>query len=289
MKCKSCNEKSVYSNPNYCKKHFSEYVEKKVEKTIKNFNLINKKEKICVAVSGGKDSTSLLFILKKLGYKVEALAIDEGIKGYRNVTLDFIKKFCKEHKIKLVVKSYEEDFGKRLDGVVKKGEPACNICGTFRRHLLNKYSQQYSKIATGHNLDDEAQAVLMNLLKAQTFMLGRQGPKTAKKEFVRKIKPLYFLKEKEIMIYAYINKFNVPFLECPFAAESFRGHVRDWLNKLENETPGTKDNVVKHYLLLADKIAKNNHDGEDLDECPVCGFPSSNGLCKTCRIKISLR
>lgn len=288
MKCKSCKEKAVYSSPNYCKKHFSEYVEKKVKQTIKYFNLIEKNEKICVAVSGGKDSTSLLFILKKLGYEVEALAIDEGISGYRNITLDFIKKFCKENRIKLVVKSYEQDFGKRLDNVVKKGEPACNICGTFRRHMLNKYSQEYSKIATGHNLDDEAQAVLMNLFKAQTHMLGRQGPMTSKKEFVRKIKPLYFLKEKEIMAYAFINKLNVPFIECPFASESFRGSIRDWLNKMEKEQPGTKEKIVKHYLSITSILAEERK-SEELDECPLCGYPSSAGLCKACRIKMSLK
>jgi len=285
LKCSLCKEKAVYLNPDYCKKHFLKYVEKKVADTIKKFHLIDKNELVCVAVSGGKDSTSLLYILKKLGYKVEALAIDEGISGYRNVTLDFLRDFCKKNNIKLTIKSYEEDFGKKLDKVVKKGEPACNICGTFRRHLLNKYAQDYSKIATGHNLDDEAQAVLMNILKAQTEMLGRQGPKTSKKDFVRKIKPLYFMKEKEIMAYAFLNKFNVPFIECPFASESFRGYVRDWLNKLETQTPGTKENIVRHYLSIAGNLEKKQG---VLDECPICGFPSSGGLCKACRIKASL-
>jgi len=286
MKCALCEEKAIYLSPNLCKTHFSKYVEDKVAKTIKDFNLIDKNEKVCVAVSGGKDSTTVLFILKKYGYNVEALAIDEGIEDYRNITLDFIKSFCKEHNVTLIIKSYEEDFGKRLDHVVKKGDLACNICGTFRRHMMNKYAIGFDKIATGHNLDDEAQAVLMNLLKAQTVMLGRQGPKTSKKEFVRKIKPLYFLKEKEIMVYAFINKLNVPFIECPFASESFRGHVRDWLNNIEKINPGTKENIVKHYLSM-NANSKNVKDklSDELDVCPLCGFPSSIGLCKACRLK----
>jgi uncharacterized protein (TIGR00269 family) len=281
-----CKEKAVYTNPNYCKKHFCEYVEEKTASTINNFNLIAQNDRICVAVSGGKDSVSLLYILKKQGYNVEALAIDEGIEGYRNLTLDFLKAFCEKHSIKLTIKSYENDFGKRLDSVVKNGEPACNICGTFRRHMLNKYAAEYDKIATGHNLDDEAQAVLMNLFKAQTNMLGRQGPKTSKKDFVRKIKPFYFLKEKEIMAYAFLNNFNVPFIECPFASVSFRGHIRDWLNKLESKTPGTKENIINHYLSLTTNLMVN--DTSELDECPLCGFPSSNGLCHACRLKMRL-
>ncbi|MGV8163164.1 MAG: TIGR00269 family protein [Candidatus Nanoarchaeia archaeon] len=284
MKCSFCDEKAVFSNPSFCKEHFSKYVEDKVKKTIADFNLVDKNDKICVAVSGGKDSTSLLFILKKLGYNIEALAIDEGIHGYRNLTLDFLKDFCAKNNIVLIIKSYEEDYGKRLDHIKKKGEPACNVCGTFRRHMLNKYAQKYDKIATGHNIDDEAQGVLMNLFKAQSEMLGRQGPKTSKKDFVRKIKPLYFLKEKEIMAYAFLNKLNVPFVECPFASASFRGSVRDWLNKLELETPGTKENIAKHYLSIAESLKNDS----ELQECSICGFPCSEGLCKSCRIKASL-
>jgi tRNA-5-methyluridine54 2-sulfurtransferase len=287
LKCQICSEKAVYTKPDLCKKHFCEYVENKTADTIENYHLINKDDKICVAASGGKDSTSLLFILKKLGYNVEALAIDEGIAGYRNITLEFLEKFCREHKIQLTVKTYEEDFGKRLDKSVKKGESACNLCGTFRRHMLNKYAQGYDKIATGHNLDDEAQAVMMNILKAQTKMLGRQGPKTSKKDFVRKIKPLYFLKEKEILAYAFLNKFNVPFIECPFAPESFRGHVGLWINKLEQKNPGTKNNIVQQYLSITSNLSSNS-ENSSLDECPICGFPSSKGLCKACRMKEAL-
>jgi tRNA-5-methyluridine54 2-sulfurtransferase len=287
LKCRLCEEKAVYSKPDLCKKHFCNYIENKTAETINNYGLIDKNERICVAVSGGKDSTSLLFILKKLGYDVEALAIDEGIAGYRNITLDFLKKFCTEHKIKLTIKSYEEDFGKRLDKSIKKGESACNLCGTFRRHMLNKYAQGYEKIATGHNMDDEAQAVMMNLLKAQTKMLGRQGPKTSKKDFVRKIKPLYFLREKEILAYAFLNKFNVPYIECPFAPESFRGHVGVWINQLEHKAPGTKNNIVQQYLHMTSSLSLNS-DSSTLDECPLCGFPSSKGLCKACRMKATL-
>jgi uncharacterized protein (TIGR00269 family) len=94
------------------------------------------------------------------------------------------------------------------------------------------------------------------------------------------------LKEKEIMAYAFLNKFNVPFIECPFASESFRGHIRDWLNKLELENPGTKENIVNKYLSIT--TALKSGDDKFLDECPLCGYPSSGGLCKACRIKISL-
>jgi len=285
MKCKLCLNNAVIDSPSYCKKHFLKYVEKTVSQTIKKYDLLKKTDKICVAVSGGKDSITLLYILKKLDYDVEALAIDEGIAGYRDKTLDFLKKFCKTYNIKLIIKSFEKEIGKRLDKIVKTGTSACTICGTFRRSLLNKYTNSYDKIATGHNLDDEAQAVLMNLLKAQKSLYARQGPKTEKRKgFTQKIKPLYFLKEKEIMIYSILMGFDVPFTECPYAKDSFRAYVRDELNLLETQKPGTKKNIILKYLENKD-TGKNKL---NLNFCSLCGEPCAEKICNSCRIRQTL-
>ncbi len=262
MRCKECPEPAIIENPQLCQAHFTDYFESKVKKSIDEFGLIERNEKICVAASGGKDSVTLLYILKKFGYDVEAIAIDEGIHGYRDRTLRFLKKFCSENKIRLRIYSYEKEFGKSLDKTVKKGEPACNTCGTLRRHLLNKHSEKYDKVATGHNLDDESQAVLMNLLKAQKKLFSRQGPKTRKiKGFTQKIKPFYFLKEKEIMVYAFIKGLNVPFSECPFARLSYRSKVRDALNKYELIYPGTKENILNKYLSI------RSFDNQETNSC----------------------
>ncbi|PIN81122.1 TIGR00269 family protein [Candidatus Woesearchaeota archaeon CG10_big_fil_rev_8_21_14_0_10_32_9] len=285
MNCKLCTQKAIIDSPSYCKKHFLKYVEQTAKQTIKKYDLLKRSDKVCVAVSGGKDSITLLYILKQLKYDVEALAIDEGIKNYRDETLAFLKRFCKKHKIKLIIKSFEKEVGKRLDKIVKTGNPACTICGTFRRSLLNKYTKNYDKIATGHNLDDEAQAVLMNLLKAQKSLYDRQGPKTGKRKgFTQKIKPLYFLKEKEIMIYSILMNFDVPFTECPYAKDSFRAYVRDELNLLETQKPGTKKNILLKYL--KNKSAEKNK--LELSFCPLCGEPCAEEICNSCRIRKTL-
>ena len=287
MKCSKCKETAVYSNPTLCKEHFIEYFENKTLQTIKKYDMISsKKEKICVAASGGKDSVALLFVLHKHGFNVEALAIDEGISGYRDNSLEFLKKFCKEHEIKLVIKSYKKEVGKTIDQLSEKYKPACNVCGTFRRYLLDKYSKDYKKIATGHNLDDESQAVMMNILKAQTSLFARQGPMTKDiKGFTQKIKPFYFLKEKEIMTYAFLLELNVEFEECPYAPLSFRAHVRDWINKEEKENPGTKLNIVKHYLKLREEIQEELQPKESIKKCHYCGAPCSGLICKACKLK----
>ena len=94
-------------------KRFVRYFEKKVLYAIRKFNLINKSDKVAVACSGGKDSNVVLYILNKLctqrRQQIEAIAIDEGIKGYRDNLLKSLKEFCKREKIKLHIFSFKKE------------------------------------------------------------------------------------------------------------------------------------------------------------------------------------
>ena len=285
-KCKRCNNSSVVSG--YCKTHFIEYFENTVKNTIKCFNLINKNDKVMVGVSGGKDSLATLFTLKKLGYDVTGLCIDEGIKGYRPNTIIDLENFCKKQDISFKIISFEKEFGLSLDKAVKKlNQNACHICGVFRRFLLNKYSKEYNVLATGHNLDDESQAIMMNLFKAQSELLARLGPISGVKThagFTRRIKPLYFLKEKEVKAYTILQGFEIGFHECPYTHTSFRSSVQEELNNYEITNPGTKLNIVNHFLSKKKNIellfANENH----ANICKNCGEVASKDNCRTCQI-----
>src|SRR3989338_10221156 len=149
MNC--CEEKPITSLPageKLCKTHFIEYFESKVFKTIRQFDLFGKEENLGVAISGGKDSLSLLHILKKLSeqnpkIRLTAIAINEGIHGYRDKTLITAKNFCSKNNIPLKIYSYEEEFGMPLDDMLKTLDvKPCTICGIFRRYLLNKKSKE---------------------------------------------------------------------------------------------------------------------------------------------------
>src|SRR3989344_70420 len=131
MPCKNCLNKPVIkltnNNIQLCKQHFIKYFERKVFNTIRNYKLIEKNDKVGVAVSGGKDSLTVLNILiilknKIRKFEIEAIAIDEGIKDYRDETLENAKKFCNENKIKLHIFSYKEEFGDTLDNFLKKSK-----------------------------------------------------------------------------------------------------------------------------------------------------------------------
>ena len=251
MKCKKCVKKAVFLNPDYCKNHFIEYFEKKVKHTIDRFDMLNRNDKVVVACSGGKDSISTLHLLNKLHGNVSALAIDEGISGYRPKTLMDLKLFCRENSIKLKIVSFKKEFKKTLDQMLKKQEHPCTVCGTLRRNLLNKYAKGFDKLATGHNLDDESQAILMNLLKNQTFLLNSLGLVSRKNtNFVPRVKPLYFCSEKEVATYALLKGFQISFTECPNIAVAYRAQVRDSLNDYEKNHPGTKRNIIESFLKL---------------------------------------
>ncbi|AJF61427.1 hypothetical protein QT06_C0001G0587 [archaeon GW2011_AR15] len=284
MKCGLCEKNAVFGNPAYCKEHFCGYIEKKVLGTIEKYNLIEKGQKVAVAASGGKDSLSVLYILNKYGYGVTALAIDEGISGYRDRTLATLKKICGAHKIKLRIVSFKGKFSKSLDEILfTNRERPCTVCGVFRRYLLNLHARDYDVLATGHNMDDEAQVTLMNLIKNNLSAMQRMGPSAgvvSSEKFTRRVKPLYFCTEKEIMTYAFINKLTADFNECPNVSRAFRLRVRDMLNEIEQEVPGAKKNLIE-WSLKSKTGMKTGEEG--LRECRACGELSSADVCMACR------
>ena len=294
MQC--CNEKPVIqltAGEALCKKHFIGYFESKVFKTIRQFDLLGKEENLGIALSGGKDSLTLLRILDKLSrqnpkIKITAIAINEGIENYRDKTLETAKDFCEKNNIPLQIYSYEEEFGMKLDEMLKILDvKPCTICGIFRRYLLNKKSKElgFAKLATGHNLDDEAQSILMNQLKNNIQASARLGPKVGIKEnksFAQRIKPLYLCTEKEVAAYAFINKLTAAHTECPNAVKSYRAQVRDMLNDFEAKFPGTKYAIVNSFLQILPAL-KERFKGEEINYCRECQEPASKDECNACK------
>ncbi len=296
--CKYCKLKPIIELPNsnisLCKSCFLKYFERKVRKTIRQYNLFNKGDTIGVALSGGKDSMTTLYVLNQIAKrqrttKLIAIAIDEGIKGYRNETIKFAKKVCKENNIPLEIASFKKEYKNNLDQILKKNKiKPCTVCGVFRRYLLNKKAQELklNVLATGHNLDDEAQSLLMNQFRNNMTATTRLGPKTgikADKKFIRRIKPLYFLTEKEIMTYAYIKNLATPWNECPYAKDSYRDEMRKLINKFDKKYPSSKTSIINSFLEIL-PILKKSYKSKDLKYCKECDEPSSQETCQTCKL-----
>jgi uncharacterized protein (TIGR00269 family) len=295
MRCSRCKSKAVSSSPALCKEHFIACFEKKVADTIRKYKLIPKDNSVCVATSGGKDSTSVLYLIKKLvkPKRLLALAIDEGILGYRENTLRDLRKFCAHNGVELKVVSFKEEFGSTLDEMVASKKlklKPCNICGTLRRYLLNKYSKGFDCVVTGHNLDDESQAIMMNLFRNQMDVLSRLGPASGipRKGFVQRVKPLYFCSEKESLLYSLLTGFEISFNECPYIVHSYRAVLRDMLNGYESRRKGTKLNIVRRFLSLLPEL-KKRFEHSSPSSCKLCGEPSAGNICNACSLSMKIK
>ena len=108
----------------------------------------------------------------------------------------------------------------------------CTYCGVFRRQALEKGAIQLkcNKVATGHNADDIAETVLMNMLRGDLNRLGNCVNAISGEEddplSLPRIKPLKYTYEKEIVLYAYHKKLDYFSTECIYSPFAYRGHVR---------------------------------------------------------------
>lgn len=296
MACAQCQSNPVIQLPTsqdaLCKSCFFDYFEKKVFKTIREYALIQDGDHLGVAVSGGKDSTTVLSLVQRLvrerkDLKLTAIAIDEGIHGYRDVTLEGLQHFCAREKVDLRIFSFAQEFGKNLDTLVKTFPNACSICGVLRRYLLNTKAKALgiTKVVTGHNLDDEAQSVVMNQFRRNVKISARLGPITGvvkDARFIPRIKPLYFLSEKEVATYAYLKGFVEKYSECPHASDSYRAKVRDMIYAFDAQFPGTKQNIINAFLEILPLLKKQYT--QEMRYCQGCGEPAAQALCRACQL-----
>jgi uncharacterized protein (TIGR00269 family) len=247
---------------------------------------------IAVAVSGGKDSLTLLHLLSKLESRfprsrLTAVSVDEGIEGYRQEALDLARTSCSKLGVKHLVVSYRELFGTTTDEIagLKLAQTPCAYCGVLRRKAINKAAVMVgaTKIATGHNLDDEAQTILLNMLHGDPLRIVRSGPilSDPRGKFLPRIKPLCDIPEKEIVLYAYMAGIGFQTVACPHGHEALRNDIRSFLNQLELKHPGSKFTLLRSAERLR-KLMNNITPLLELHECAKCGDPTPHELCEAC-------
>ena len=281
-----------YSGKHLCKKHFIEDFEKKVRREIRNEKMIERGDRIAIALSGGKDSIVLTHLLAETFSSREdiefiAITVDEGIRGYREHTVKIAKETCRNLDIEHIVVSFSEKLGKPLDEIVKEAEKKpCTYCGVFRKYYLNKTAREIgaTKLALGHNLDDEVQTILMNFIHADISRLARLIPQKVQRNMVLRIKPLRKVYEKEVVTYALLRGFEIDLRECPYSHEPVRAVVRDFLNDFEQRYPGRKLSIMKSFEKLRGCL-KSMYPQINLNLCRICGEPTSGDVCQACKLK----
>ncbi len=300
MKCDKCGRKAVifqrHANRHLCRRHFIEDFERRVKIAVRKYKMIEKGDRIAIALSGGKDSVTLAFVLKKLYSKIRdlefvAITVDEGIEGYRPPTVKIAKKITKELDIEHHIVSFKEYFGMTLDEMVKIGKrKPCTYCGVFRKYLLNKTARELeaTKLATGHNLDDETQTILLNFLQADIARLARLIPQRVQEGLVMRIKPFREVYEKEVVVYGLLHDLPMTFDECPYSYFPVRAIVRDFLYEFENKYPGRKFSVLRSFESLIPCL-KQMYPQIKLKRCKICGEPTPKDVCQACVLLAELK
>lgn len=296
--CQKCKRPSVtfirYSGAHLCREHFIEFFMKRVKREIRQQEAFQGGGRIAVAVSGGKDSLVTLKTLGEIanehrGVDVEAIIVDEGIKGYRPESMKIARDACRDWGVKLHEITFKELAGFPLDDLVPEVTDInpCALCGVFRRSGLNEAAKKIGadKLATGHNLDDIAQSILMNVLNSDMEKLFRLGPhKNTIPGLIPRFYPLRSIPEKEVLLYALLNEIPIHSKECPYSVTATRGRYRDVLARLEMGSPGTKHSLLTFHSTLMDLTDKARPKGEQ-GMCEICNEPATSNVCMRCNYK----
>ena len=302
QRCARCGGNAVftrrYSGESLCLSCFRESIVDKTRRTVSKYHMLAPGERVAVAVSGGKDSLSLLKVLSTQypprRNHILAISVDEGVAGYRDEALEHARRLARELGVEHTTVSYKEMFGFSLDEALDwKGErdvSSCSFCGVFRRRAIDEAAvrAKASVVATAHNLDDYVQTFLMNLMHGDVARLAWLDPSYVDESFpVRRVKPFMEIYEEEVALYAYQEGIPIQSVSCPYMHEGLRSEVRDYLNAMEASHPGMKNVLLRSGLDVISRYA-NSADKQAVP-CSSCGRPSSNGLCSVCRMKASVR
>ncbi len=292
MRCKLCREKAIYAPLRFCKQHFLHFYEKKVRHYLESTGTRN--TKILIGVSGGKDSSALVDVLVKIkeeyGLELGLFTINLQIPEYSEIGLGVIQELAKRYDLPLIVedlKGHEH----QIPDFAGPGKKPCSQCGVIKRYLLNKAAVDhgFDFLATGHNLDDEFFVAVHNLIHRNVDQLRRQEkrlPPKPKHKLAGRVKPLYYLTEKENRLYCLLKEIPHDADECPFSRDNpqirFKLHASPFARD-------EKRNLLKSLQKLQEQnvqleVKEGDAPGE-LHNCPGCGFATtSKDTCVFCKV-----
>jgi len=237
-------------------------------KAIGDFGLIGQGDRILVALSGGKDSWTLLYMLEKLrrrapvDFSLLAVTVHPGFPGFRTC---LIEEYCARHGYahKVVAAPIHELMLEKLS----PDEIPCALCSRIRRGVLYTTAADLdcTKIALGHHRDDFIETLLLNqfyngTIKAMSPLLrADDGRNTV-------IRPLVYVPEEDISVFASEAGFPIACCACPVCGDpdQQRVAIKNLLADWEGRHPGIKasllaslGNVALRHLLVREHAARD--------------------------------
>ncbi|CAN6935973.1 unnamed protein product [Brassica oleracea var. botrytis] len=266
--CCICNERRpVLKRPKTLQQCFYEVFEEEIHQAIVKNRLFKSGERVAIGASGGKDSTVLAYVLSELnrrhsyGLDLFLLSIDEGITGYRDDSLETVKRNELQYGLPLQILSYKEIFFMFFVKALDRGAALLKV----------------DKLVTGHNADDIAETVLLNILRGDIARLSRCTSITTGEDGpIPRCKPFKYTYEKEIVIYPFLLQ-NLS--ECIYSPNAYRGFAREFIKDLERLRPRAILDIIKSGEDF--RIATTTKMPEQ-GTCERCGYISSQKWCKAC-------
>lgn len=267
-------------------------MDRRVKREIRKQIDVERGDKIAVAVSGGKDSMVSLKMLSSVfngvnGVEVHAITIDEGIEGYRPPSVDIVRRFCEQNDVVFHLRSFSE-LGVTMDAIapVSGSSSPCTYCGVFRRMLMNEEARNIGAryLATGHNLDDAAQSIMMNFVRGDVERLARMAPhKHVQPGLIPRFMPLREIPEKETLLYALVSGMEFWDGVCPYWEAALRNQYRSIVDDLEDRSPGARFGILSSFDQIRPMLWSNMPQS-NLHPCPRCGEPTVGDSCKSCQL-----
>lgn len=291
LKCRKCQKikEGVHLksyNLKICLDCFLDFFRKRVKETIEKFKMFEKKDKVAVAISGGKDSMALARVLKDLGYNITLFHINTQIEkeNYAQNSKRAVEQFAKNENLPLKILDFKDEISVdvKLAAKISKKE-ICGVCGMIKRYLLNRETKDFDVIVTGHTLDDEAASLLSSLIFWKEFV-KRQWPVLKEMESLKKrTKPLTLVSEKETKLFCQILKLPFNPQPCPLRGGTYV-FFKKFIHSLEEEMPSSVLNFYKGFLKRKRKMGFEEEKVK-LNPCKKCGYLTITEICNFCRLK----
>jgi tRNA 2-thiocytidine biosynthesis protein TtcA len=222
-------------------------LESAVRKALFDFKLIEGVSKVGVALSGGKDSLTLLYLLKAISgrgfppFELYAFHVTGAFSCGSGVDTSYLQSICNKLGVPFIIREANQ----ALESL------ECYSCSRERRRLLFEAAKQegVTTIAFGHHRDDSAQTLLMNLLNKGEF--AGNLPKVPMHDYgITIIRPLIYLAESEICTFAEQYHFKRVMCRCPVGQRSMRRKTEELLKEIETLYPDARDNIARAALLF---------------------------------------